>query len=322
MSRVNNIAIKSFNANHALYDVYRPQFSKVLVDRFLVGLKLAKVQNNQFTFHTDKKILELAAGTGKFTRNLVNNGWKENLEVVEPSSGMLASFTKNFPDIKSYEASSYKLPIADGSVDSVIVAQGFHWFADVESLAEIRRVLKPEGTVGFIWNFDVPLELSLGSIAKDVPEYEFIFDESVPEAVAGIGKDLEKNLPATHTKAFQIAEKVFSDTEWLGKVAKFVYGLEGNVPQYRHGKWRDSLTQTTDFNGIAKEFVYFYEVQTSKADVWEYWATRSYITDLSPEKQAAAKAEVERIFDETVKESDKAGDKFRKIMGTHAVILG
>ena len=42
----------------------------------------------------------------------------------------------------------------DNSVDAVIIAQGFHWFSDLESLKEIYRILKPEGKLGLIWNFD------------------------------------------------------------------------------------------------------------------------------------------------------------------------
>ena len=36
----------------------------------------------------------------------------------------------------------------------MIIAQGFHWFADLDSLKEIYRVLKPQGKLGLIWNFD------------------------------------------------------------------------------------------------------------------------------------------------------------------------
>ena len=34
----------------------------------------------------------------------------------------------------------------------MVCAQAFHWFATSEALAEIRRVLKPGGVLGLVWN--------------------------------------------------------------------------------------------------------------------------------------------------------------------------
>src|SRR5690606_15104085 len=48
--------------------------------------------------------------------------------------------------------SAEALPLPDASVDAVIAAQAFHWFATPAAVAEFGRVLKPGGTLGFIWN--------------------------------------------------------------------------------------------------------------------------------------------------------------------------
>ena len=37
-------------------------------------------------------------------------------------------------------------------MDAVVCAQSFHWFATREALHEIRRVLKPGGAFGLVWN--------------------------------------------------------------------------------------------------------------------------------------------------------------------------
>ena len=44
------------------------------------------------------------------------------------------------------------IPLPDASVDAVVCAQSFHWFATREALAEIHRVLKPSGKLGLVWN--------------------------------------------------------------------------------------------------------------------------------------------------------------------------
>jgi SAM-dependent methyltransferase len=59
------------------------------------------------------------------------------------------------------------LPVADGSVDAVICATAFHWFATPQVLAEFRRVLRPGGMLGLIWNVrdsDIPWVRRLAEI--------------------------------------------------------------------------------------------------------------------------------------------------------------
>lgn len=141
-SEVNPVSLNSFNANHKLYDKVRPDF-----DPRAVGFLLEKLQVTK-----GSKVLELAAGTGKFTKSIEDKGY--DLVVVEPSTGMLESFHNNFGDIPAFQGSSYDLPVPDSSQDAVIAAQAFHWFADIKSLKEIARVLKPGGKLGLIWNFE------------------------------------------------------------------------------------------------------------------------------------------------------------------------
>jgi SAM-dependent methyltransferase len=44
------------------------------------------------------------------------------------------------------------IPLPNASIDAVAVGQAFHWFDGDAALAEIRRVLRPGGRLGLIWN--------------------------------------------------------------------------------------------------------------------------------------------------------------------------
>lgn len=327
MSKAHRIAIKSFNSNHSTYDLFRPSFAPALVNKFLVDLKLATRSNDEFTFHNDKKIVELAAGTGKFTKNLVENGWNENLTVIEPSSGMLVSFKEHFPQIKTYEASSYSIPLEDSSVDSIVIAQGFHWFSDLESLHEIYRVLKPKGTLGLIWNFDVPLVSNLVPRTLTLPKFEFLYDtNAIPPALLEKAKQAEKSFsPSDKDYSLNVAKTIFDDTKWSSNVAEFVYSYDEKVPQYRHGDWRNPLKDSKEFNPIEKESLYFSSVPNKREDVHKYWFTRSYITDLNDDDKLTVKTGINKILDDSVVESDEitvdSDTYLRRALGTHAIVV-
>ena len=56
------------------------------------------------------------------------------------------------PGVPALEGTAEAIPLPDGSVDAVTVAQAFHWFDAGTALAEIHRVLRPGGGLGLIWN--------------------------------------------------------------------------------------------------------------------------------------------------------------------------
>ena len=121
--------------------------------------------------------LEIGAGTGKFTKLLTQTG--ATVVAVEPVAAMLAQLAADQPTVLTLNASAQNLPVADASVDAVICAQSFHWFATAAALAEMRRVLKPAGSLGLIWNVR---DQSVGWVAEltrimapfegDAPRYD------------------------------------------------------------------------------------------------------------------------------------------------------
>lgn len=94
--------------------------------------------------------VDLGAGTGKFTRLLVETG--AEVFAVEPVAEMRRQLVADLPGVRALGGTAEAMPLADGSADAVVCAQAFHWFATGRALAEIHRVLRPGGRLGLVWN--------------------------------------------------------------------------------------------------------------------------------------------------------------------------
>ena len=95
-------------------------------------------------------VLDLAAGSGKLTEVLLNRF--DTVIAIEPQPAFRAILRDRLPTIDVRDGTAQSLPLDDGAVDAVFVAQAFHWFADRASLNEIARVLRPEGMLVLMWN--------------------------------------------------------------------------------------------------------------------------------------------------------------------------
>lgn len=113
-----------------------------------------------------RRILDLAAGTGKLTRMLVDTG--AALVAADPVHAMLRALDAATGGVvPAVVATAQALPLADGAVDGILVAQAFHWFATDDALAEMTRVLAPDGTIALVWNarpLDDPLQAAISGI--------------------------------------------------------------------------------------------------------------------------------------------------------------
>lgn len=137
---VNPVAAAGFGRATDAYERSRPSYPADAVAMLATELGIGPG-------HT---VLDLAAGTGKLTRLLAELG--AQLVAVEPSAAMRSQFGAVLPDIPVYEGTAENIPLADASVDAVVVAQAFHWFDAPKALAEIARVLRPRGGLALIWN--------------------------------------------------------------------------------------------------------------------------------------------------------------------------
>ena len=95
-------------------------------------------------------VLELGAGTGKLTRQLVALG--HDVHATDPDPAMLALLERELPEVRVSQAPAEEIPAGDSSYDVVVSAQAFHWFDLDRALPEIARVLKPRGRLALVWN--------------------------------------------------------------------------------------------------------------------------------------------------------------------------
>jgi SAM-dependent methyltransferase len=95
-------------------------------------------------------VVDLGAGTGKFTARLERTGAR--VIAVEPVAAMRAQLHDKLPQVQAIDGTAQAIPLPSESVDAVVCAQAFHWFAGDEALAEIQRVLKPGACLGLVWN--------------------------------------------------------------------------------------------------------------------------------------------------------------------------
>jgi SAM-dependent methyltransferase len=152
---VNPVSAAGFGRAADVYERSRPSYPPEAVARLAAELGIGP----------GRTVLDLAAGTGKLTRLLAESG--AQLVAVEPSAAMRSQFAAVLPDIPVHEGTAEKIPLADASIDAVVVAQAFHWFDAPAALAEIARVLRPGSGLALIWNErdeSVPWVAELGRV--------------------------------------------------------------------------------------------------------------------------------------------------------------
>jgi ubiquinone/menaquinone biosynthesis C-methylase UbiE len=137
---IDDVAARGFEAGAASYEAARPGYpdEAVAVLRDAVGVGPGAA------------VLDLAAGTGKLTRRLVDLG--AEVTAVEPVTAMRRQLERVLPEVVAVDGTAEEIPADDGSFDVVVVAQAFHWFDAAAALTEIARVLRPGGRLAILWN--------------------------------------------------------------------------------------------------------------------------------------------------------------------------
>lgn len=108
-------AVSGF-ANAALYDEHRPSYPPHAVTTLLEAAAVSS--------HEGARLIDLAAGTGKFTELLAKREEKFRILAVEPHHGMREQLTrKGLQNVTAADGLSTAIPTEDESVDAVFAAQ-------------------------------------------------------------------------------------------------------------------------------------------------------------------------------------------------------
>ena len=140
------------------YDAYRPSYPAAAVAYIR--------ETGRLDEHST--VVDLAAGTGLMTRLLTPVG---RLIAVEPLPEMRETLRARVAEAEVVEGAAEAIPLPPAIADAVVTAQAFHWFANLQALREITRVLKPDGALFLVWNAKDPQDETTSGIDAILAPY-------------------------------------------------------------------------------------------------------------------------------------------------------
>lgn len=208
-----------------------------------------------------RTVVDLAAGTGKLTRELVGTGaW---VIAVEPVAAMRGQLARAVPTAEVLDGRAEAIALKDASVEAVVVAQAFHWFDTPAAAREIHRVLVPGGGLGIIYNvwdervdWVARLERLLDAYRGDTPQrrtsawreqldatelFTTLQDQSVTNVVHGTLDQLEARVASiSYIAVLDDAERSRLLAEVRALVAEHSEAWHGDqltMPYVTHVSW-------------------------------------------------------------------------------------
>lgn len=134
----------TFDVAAASYDRFMGRYSRPLAPLLATFAGVAR----------GDRALDVGAGTGALTAELVTRLGAPAVAAVEPSPPFVAALGERFPDVDVRGASAESLPFEDASFDAAIAQLVVHFMSDPDAgLREMARVTRPGGIVAAcVWD--------------------------------------------------------------------------------------------------------------------------------------------------------------------------
>jgi ubiquinone/menaquinone biosynthesis C-methylase UbiE len=160
VSEIHRTAAEGFGRAAEAYERARPGYPPEVITYLIEQLRLPG----------DATVVDLAAGTGKLTRELVARGI--NVVAVEPVAGMRDTFSRAVAGVPILDGTAEAMPFTDHSMSAITAAQAAHWFDAERAVAEMHRVLQPSGRIALLWNVRDESEDWVRRVTELVDPYE------------------------------------------------------------------------------------------------------------------------------------------------------
>lgn len=123
-------SVPLFSTRSGAYAEFRPSYPAALFD----WLASQCPRRN--------RALDIAAGSGQASLPLLEHF--SQVLACDASAEQLHG-SADWRSVKRFVARAERVPLADGGLDLIVVAQALHWFATPAFFAEVRRLLAPGG---------------------------------------------------------------------------------------------------------------------------------------------------------------------------------
>lgn len=185
---------------------------------------------------------DVGAGTGIFGAGLRERGW--SVIGIDPDRDLLALHPK-----PSIVGTAESLPLDEGSVDLVTVAQAWHWMDPAAASAELRRVLTADGTIVIVVNqLDVRVEWVL-RLARIMHAGDVYRPAWRPE-LEGFGPTTAAQFPFVTTVTIDdVVELAATRSYWLRSDARIRGRVEKNIRTFLASEGRSLAAVAGDHDG-------------------------------------------------------------------------
>jgi len=153
-------------------------------------------------------VADLAAGTGQLSRAFARLG--VDVLAIEPAANMRAVLQERVQLTRIMDGTAEPIPLADSSIDAVVVGNAFHHFDRDRAFAEIVRVLRPGSVLALYWAWPLEerflrypglreIEEIVESIraSSDIATAYRVWSEP-PNTAEGFGPFERREFPTTH----------------------------------------------------------------------------------------------------------------------------